>query len=73
MTTIDTIIELNKVYHRALLDGNADVLTYYNSVNNLIIKEVELVNFQQLYVDQYITLEILAGKFLNSDYEGATE
>lgn len=64
LITVDTLKELNHSYYQALLKGNADVVTYYNSVNNLISNQINLLKLKQLYVDQYIALEIAYGAFL---------
>ena len=56
--------ELNQIYYAALVDGNADALTYYDSISKSIEKKINLLNIEQLYLDQYIALEISSGMFL---------
>jgi outer membrane protein TolC len=49
------------------LEGNADVLTYYNAQEDLIAKELDLLNLKLNLVDQQVALEIAAGAYLGDD------
>jgi hypothetical protein len=51
-------------YYRALLQGSADVLTYYNKRDELIAAQIALLDLQMQLIDQMIGLEIAAGKYL---------
>jgi len=53
-----------KRYQLALLEGSADVLTYYNAVNQLITEKLRLLRLRQKLVDRKIALEIAAGMYL---------
>jgi outer membrane protein TolC len=53
----------------ALLQGNADVLTYYNTRADLTTKRVELVDLKRQLADMYVALEIAAGSYLNEPRE----
>jgi outer membrane protein, heavy metal efflux system len=71
--SIPTLRNLVQTYHRALLEGNADVLTYYNAEDNLIARELDLMTLKLNLVDQKVALEIVAGAYLggNDDYNKA--
>ncbi|HEY7320169.1 MAG TPA: TolC family protein [Candidatus Binatia bacterium] len=51
-------------YHTALLQGNADVLTYYNARAELITRRLELLDLKRQLADMDIALEIAAGRYL---------
>jgi outer membrane protein TolC len=61
---IRALNSLVQTYYEALLEGNADVLSYYNARNNLISKQIEAINLKQTLMDQVIALEIAAGRYL---------
>jgi outer membrane protein TolC len=56
---------LVQVYHRALLEGNADVLIYYNARDQLISQIIDLLTLRRNLADQTIALEIAAGTYLD--------
>ena len=51
-------------YRMALLQGNADVLTYYNARADLITKRLELIDLKRQLADMHVALEIAAGRYL---------
>jgi len=51
-------------YRRALLQGNADVLTYYNARGDLIARRIELFDLKRQLADLHVALEIAAGRYL---------
>ena len=63
---LPTLKNLVQRYYQALLEGNADVLTYYNARNELIAKRIALLTLQQQMVDQFIALEIASGRYLQT-------
>jgi outer membrane protein TolC len=63
--------QLVETYHNALLQGSADVLTYYNARDELIANHISLLNLQLQLIDQFVALEIAAGQFL--EHPGNTE
>ena len=65
--SIPTLRNLVQTYHRALLEGNADVLTYYNARDDLITKQLDLLNLKLNLADQKVALEIAAGAYLADD------
>ena len=48
----------------ALSQGNADVLTYYNSRNDLTAKRLELSDLKRQLADMHVALEIASGRYL---------
>jgi outer membrane protein TolC len=64
--SIATQKNLVQVYHRALLEGNADVLTYYNARDQLVSQTIALLTLKRNLADQTIALEIAAGTYLDS-------
>ncbi len=70
---IPTLQGLVESYHRALLQGNADVLTYYNARAELTTRQLELVNLKRQMAELYVGLEIAAGRYLGpAEKKGAT-
>ncbi len=61
---LPTLKHLVDTYYRALLQGSADVLTYYNKRDELIAAQIALLDLKMKLVDQVIGLEIAAGKYL---------
>ena len=51
-------------YRAALLQGNADVLTYYNARSDLTNKRLELLDLRRQLADMEVALEIAAGRYL---------
>jgi outer membrane protein TolC len=51
-------------YNAALLQGNADVLTYYNARSDLTNKRLELLDLKRQLADTFVALEIAAGRYL---------
>jgi len=51
-------------YRAALLQGNADVLTYYNARSDLTNKRLELLDLKRQLADMDVALEIAAGRYL---------
>ena len=72
--SIATLRNLVQVYHRALLEGNADVVTYYNARDQLISQTIALLTLKRDLADQTIALEIAAGTYLdNGENKAAPE
>lgn len=59
--------KLVETYYTALLQGNADVLTYYNARDELIATRISLLSLQLRFIDQFVALEIAAGEYLRQD------
>ncbi|MCG6880797.1 MAG: TolC family protein, partial [Deltaproteobacteria bacterium] len=64
---LPTLKDVVDRYRQALLEGIADVLSYYNVVNELIAKRLELLRLKQNLMDQNIALEITSGRYLGGE------
>ena len=63
---IPTLQNVVESYRMALLQGNADVLTYYNARADLITRQMELVDLKRQLADMYVALEIATGGYLSA-------
>ncbi len=64
--------KLVETYRIALLEGHADVLTYYNALDSLYARQVELLSLRKDLAGQIISLEVASGRFLaNQPSKGA--
>lgn len=61
LPTLQNVVES---YHQALLQRNADVLTYYNARTELATKRMELLDLKRQLAELYVALEIAAGRYL---------
>jgi outer membrane protein, heavy metal efflux system len=68
-TSIPILQSVVDSYRLALLQGNADVLTYYNARADLTTKRLELVDLKRQLADMYVALEIAAGSYLSEPRE----
>ncbi len=57
-------------YRLALLEGNADVVTYYNARSDLLSKQIELLKLKADLAGRIIALEIASGQCLDCDTSG---
>jgi len=64
--SIASLKNLVQVYHLAVLEGNADVVTYYNARDQLISQTIALLTLKRDLADQTIALEIAAGTYLDN-------
>ena len=55
--------KLVETYRIALLEGHADVITYYNALNDLFAKQMDLLNLKKDLCNRMIALEIASGQF----------
>jgi outer membrane protein TolC len=64
--------KLVDTYRIALLEGHADVITYYNALNDLFAKQIDLLTLKKDLCNRTVALEIASGRFfINVDTEGA--
>ena len=70
-TSIPILQNVVDSYRLALLQGNADVLTYYNARADLTTKRLEFVDLKRQLADMYVALEIAAGSYLSEPREKA--
>lgn len=59
-----TLSALVQTYFNAFLEGNADVITYYNARKDLISKQIDFYKLKQTMADLGIALELAAGQYL---------
>jgi outer membrane protein, heavy metal efflux system len=64
--TIESLDKLVRISYNGLLEGNIDALSYYNELDKLITKQLDILKLKQDFSDFYIALEITAGEFLGS-------
>jgi outer membrane protein, heavy metal efflux system len=62
--SIPVLQDLVESYRIALLQGNADVVTYYNARGDLIAKQMEIVDLRRQLADMHVALEIASGQYL---------
>jgi outer membrane protein TolC len=63
---------LVQTYHRALLEGTADVLSYYNARDRLLASSLALFDLRRKSADFYVALEIAAGEYIEPNSGGST-
>jgi outer membrane protein, heavy metal efflux system len=63
---VDTLKKLVSVSYDGFLEGNIDALTYYNEVDRLTTRRLDVLRLQQDLADLHVALEITAGNFLDS-------
>jgi outer membrane protein TolC len=63
-TSIPILQNVVDSYRRALLQGNADVLTYYNARADLVMRRMEIFDLKRQLADLDVALEIAAGEYL---------
>lgn len=56
--------QLVETYYNALLQGNADVLTYYNARDELIATRISLLSLALQSIERFIALELEWGGYL---------
>jgi outer membrane protein TolC len=64
-TSIPILQSVVDSYRTALLQGNADILTYYNARADLITRRMELFDLKRQLADLDVALEIAAGEVLS--------
>lgn len=70
--TVKTLERLVNTYYKAFLEGNADVISYYNARNELIFKQIDVFKLKQTLSDLGIALEIAAGRYLDGPEIGVS-
>lgn len=64
--SVKTLNSLVQTYFNAFLEGNADVLTYYNARTESISKQIDSLKLKQTLADLSIALELAAGQYLGN-------
>lgn len=70
-SSIPILENLVRTYRLALLDGNADVITYYNARTELVTRQEEVFRFQSDLAEQWIALEVSTGEYLETKGSGS--
>ncbi len=65
--SVQTLEKLVKVSYSGFLEGNIDVLSYYNEVDRLTTRRLDVLKLQQNLAGLYVALEITAGEYIGSD------
>jgi outer membrane protein, heavy metal efflux system len=63
---VDVLERLTQTSYRGFLEGNVDVLSYYNELDRLFSRRLEVLQLEQDLADLHIALEITAGEILGS-------
>ena len=63
---VEAFQRLVQTSYRGFLEGNVDVLSYYNEVDRLFSRRLEVLKLEQDLADLHVALEITAGEFLGS-------
>ena len=61
---LPTQTKLVATYYDAMLQGNADALTYYNARDDLISTHLSILDLQLQLIDRFMALEIASGEYL---------
>jgi len=62
--SIPALEELVSVYGKAMVKGNADVLSYYTAQSDLTSRQLDLLRLRQQLLQNKVVLEIAAGMYL---------
>ena len=63
VSALETLVS---IYYTAMLEGNADALTYYTARDELIAKRLAVLDLQLKLVDQVTSLEIESGRYFGT-------
>ena len=63
---VQTLEKLVQVSYNGFLEGNIDVLSYYNEVDRLTTRRLDVLKLQQDLAGLYVALEITAGEYIAS-------
>jgi outer membrane protein, heavy metal efflux system len=61
---IPTLQRLVDTARSALDQGNADIISYYQTGFNLITRQIEVLKLKQQLTETHIALEIASGRYL---------
>ena len=64
---LPAVRKLVETYRIALLEGHADVITYYNALNDLYVRQIELLGLRKELCTLIVALEMAAGRFIPTD------
>ena len=61
---VQTLEKLVHVSYNGFLEGNIDALSYYNEVDRMTTRRLDVLKLQQNLADLYVALEITAGEYI---------
>ncbi len=61
---VPTLERLVTTAKSALDEGNTDVISYYQTRYNLVLRQVELLKLEQQLIEAWVALEIASGRYL---------
>jgi outer membrane protein TolC len=61
--TLSGLQKLVATYRSALQSGNLDVISYYQTVSDLVQKELDILKLKQQLMDNLVALELAAGEY----------
>lgn len=64
--SVQTLKSLVQTYYTAFLEGNADVITYYNARAELVSRQIDVFRLKQTMADLGIALELVTGRYFDS-------
>ncbi len=70
---VEALEKFVQILYSGFLEGNVDVLSYYNELDRLFSRRLEVLKLEQDGADLHIALEIAAGEFLDSADKGEEE
>ena len=71
---LPTVRKLVSTYRIALLEGHADVVTYYNALNDLYSRQIDLLGLRRNLCTLIVAVEIASGRFIATGAsQGETE
>ena len=62
--TVESLKKLVKTSYDSFLEGNIDAISYYNELDKLFTKQLDVLKLKQDLADSGIALEIAAGEYL---------
>ncbi len=66
---VETLEKLVRVSYSGFLEGNIDALSYYNEVDRLTRRRLDVLKLNRNLADLYVALEITAGEYIaNGSY-----
>ena len=64
-TALSKLERLTQIYQTAMLEGNADILSYYAARNTLATQRIDLLKLGQSLAELGIALETAAGQYFS--------
>ncbi|MDA8168631.1 MAG: TolC family protein [Nitrospiraceae bacterium] len=62
--SVAALENLVSISYNGFLEGNIDALSYYNEVDRLTLRRLDVLKLKQALADLYVALEITAGEYI---------